>query len=960
MVNASRVQITLWGREHECREIRTMLATRAGGALLLHGEPGAGRTALLAYAHRHADGRTLLAGTGLPDEATLPYAGLQRLLDPVLDRAGSLPERKRQVLRRALAGEGCPEEDRLALSMAVLGLLAAVTRDRPLLCTVDDVDLGDAPTARTLAFVARRLRHLPVTLLLTAGSDSGAAGIPTHRLPPLDDHDSHALLADRRPGPQPSAPVLAALTTIADGNPQALVDLADTSTPGQWRGREPLPTAPPPDGGLGRAYRSLLARLPGDTRRALLLAALTADANPRTLAPHAAGGTVEALATEQATTLARAARAAGSSVEALAPAEAAGLVRVDPQGGVTFPRPLARSMVQVTASLAERRAAHLLLADALDATGHRLRRALHRAAAADGPDPALAIELEHAAASGDDGWDTAASALSRAADLSDDPVRAATRRVTAARYAWSAGQPDRARALLRALPSAPAAPAGLPAAPAGLPAAPAGGPAGSAETAVTGGADLLRGEMQLRCGSPSVALPTLMAAATALAGTDRTTALVALVRAGEAICFSGDQYRYAEVARRMATLRRDGDPPTAELMTALVAGVAATLRGEHEQGGPLLRRAVVLGGRLTGAALTPTALTGAAVAGLLVAVDAAAHRLADRAVDLARTRGELSLLPRALELRAMAEYWLGRHDAAVESCREGLRVAEASGQHTCAGVHLGLLAVLAAVRADRAGSLRHVAAIGDTAAPDSRPYALAQWALAVLDLVDGRYADAADRLTALARPGTGRGQVLVQVMATPHLVEAAAHVGRPAQARAALAVFDRWAGSTASPSRQALSARCHALLAPRGSAEAEEQFRTALRLHPADAATFERARTELLFGRDLRRSRRPRDARDHLHRARQTFTLLGAHVWAEQATTELRAAGESVGAPDRPAEQLLTGQQLRIAHLVASGATNREVATQMFLSTRTVDHHLRNIFHRLGIRSRTELARVLG
>ncbi|MGC5051534.1 response regulator transcription factor [Micromonospora sp. DT48] len=197
-------------------------------------------------------------------------------------------------------------------------------------------------------------------------------------------------------------------------------------------------------------------------------------------------------------------------------------------------------------------------------------------------------------------------------------------------------------------------------------------------------------------------------------------------------------------------------------------------------------------------------------------------------------------------------------------------------------------------------------------------------------------------------------------MATPHLVEAAAYDGRPARARTALAVFDHWAGSTASPLRRALSARCHALLAPRGSAEAEQQFRRALSLHPSDAATFERARTELLFGRELRRARRPREARGHLHRAWQDFTLLGAQSWARQATVELRAAGESVGAPDPHAVRLLTGQQLRIARLVASGATNREVATQMFLSTRTVDHHLRNIYHRLGIRSRTELVRALG
>ncbi|MEW2383539.1 AAA family ATPase [Micromonospora sp. NPDC047707] len=901
----------LRGRDHECRAIRRLLDGPDGGALLVHGEPGSGRSALLAHARHHAGDRAVLTAAGLADEVTLPYAGLQRLLDPVLDRAATLPERQRRVLRRALAGGGCPADERLALSMAVLGLLAADAHDRPLLCTMDDVDSGDRQTAETLAFVARRLHRLPVTLLLAADTDAAAGGIPVHRLRPLDERNSRAALADRCPGLP--APVTAVLATVGGGNPQALADLVDVLTPGQRQGEEPLPAAPPAGGALGSAYRARLDRLPPDSRQVLLLAALDGDDDPATLV--------------------RAARAAGTTVDALAPAEAAGLVRTGP-AGVTFPSPVARTMVQVVVPFAERRAAHLLLARALD--GRRLRRALHLAAVADGPDPRLAAELETAAADGGDGWATAAAALRHAADLSDDPVQAAARLVTAARYAWRGGDPDTARQVLRRLPSTPAHPV------------------------VTAAAGLLRGEMQLRCDAPAAAVTTLLAATEAIAATDRAEALLGLVRAGEAICFSGDHYRYADVARRMSALPRDGHPPGAELMTALIAGVAATLRGEHEQGGPLLRRAVVLGGRLTGDALTPTELTGAAVAGLLVAVDAAAHRLADRAVDLARAAGDLSQLPRALELRAMTEYWLGRHDAAADSCREGLRVARASGQHTCAAVHLGLLAVLAALRADRDTSLRHVAEIGDTAAPGSRPYALTRWALAVLDLADGRYADAADRLTSLARPGTGRGQVLVQVMATPHLVEAAAHVGHHPQARAALAVFDRWAGSTASPSRRALSARCHALLAPRGSAEAEEQFRRALRLHPADSATFERARTELLFGRELRHSRRPRDARPHLHRARQTFTLLGADTWAEQATAELRAAGESVGAPTRPAAHLLTGQQLRIAHLVASGATNREVATQLFLSTRTVDHHLRNIFHRLGVRSRTELARVLG
>ncbi|MEV4664951.1 LuxR C-terminal-related transcriptional regulator [Micromonospora echinofusca] len=926
----------LRGRTEERAAIRRLLGDlpTGGGALLLQGEPGSGRSALVDYAHRHAEGCAVLAGTGLPEEADLPYAGLQRLLDPVLDRAPALPEHQRRVLLRAVAGAGCPAHRRLALCLAVLGLLAAAARETPLLCTMDDVDRGDQPTADVLAFVARRLHHSRVAVLLTTAADVPLGGMARHRLRPLDDRDSVALLTDRLGGRPPAPPVAAALGAAAGGNPQALLDLAGVLTPGQCRGEEPVPETPPPDGRLGRAYRARVDRLPADTRRVLLLAALDEDGEPATLV--------------------RAARAAGTAVEALAPAELAGLVRVEPRR-VTFPQPLVRTVVRAAAPLAERRAAHLLLAGVLDGTRHRLRRAGHLAAAAPGPDPALAAELEQAAAEYARGGAVAAAALHRAAELSDDPVRAAARLVAAARYAWSAGRAHRARLLLGELP--PAAEVAV---------------AGRAEeAAVAGRAELLRGELELRTGRPGLALTTLLSAADTLAAADRACtgtggadgdralALGALVRAGEAVCFAGDQYRYAEVARRAELLRRPDDPPATELLSAYVAGTAATLRGDHEQAGPALRRAVVLGGQLTGAASTPAALTCAAAAGLLVAVDGAAHRLAERAVELARERGEVSALPRALELRAAAEYWLGRHDAATDSSREGLRIARDTGQENWAGVHLGMLAVLAAVRADRDTALRRIREIGEDAGAHSRPRALAQWALAVLDLVDNRPAAAAARLAGLACPGTGRGQVLVLVMATPYLVEAAAAVADRPVAGAALAVFDRWASSTASPSRRALSARCHGLLAPRGSAEAEREFRTALRLHPTDADAFERARTELLLGRELRRSRRPRAAREHLHAAREAFTLLGAASWAEQATTELRAAGESVGPPEESAARLLTGQQLRIAQLVAEGATNREIAARMFLSTRTVDHHLRNIFHRLNIRSRTELARAL-
>lgn len=912
----------LRGRDDECRAVRSLLddVTNGGGALLIRGEPGSGRTVLVGYAHRHAQGYTVLAGSGLAEEAALPYAGLQRLVDPILDRVAALPHDQRQLLRRALAGEGCPADRQLTLSMAVLGLLSTAARDHPLLATMDDVDRGDPQTAQVLAFVARRLRHLPLAVLLTGDVTAAVDGIPAHRLRALTERESVAVLTDRFRAlterasvDRPAASALTALAAIGGGNPQALVDLAEVLSPGQWRGEESLPAAPPADGALGRAYRARLDRLPPETRRMLLLAALDEDG--------------------ELGTLIRAAGAAGTEIDALAPAEVAGLVRVEPRG-VTFPQPLVRRMVAASAPLAERRAAHRLLAEVLVADGQRLRRAMHLAAASAGADPALAAELEQAAAGGANGWAAASAALRWAAELSDHPKLTAARLLTAARYAWAGGQPDVARLLLDRLRAV------------------------STDPVDRGRADLLRGELELRCGAASTASFALLASAATVAGTHRALALSGLVRAGEAVCFAGDQYRYAEVGRRALALRRPSDPPAIEVMSCLIAGVAATLRGDHERAGPALRRAVVLGGRLTGSALTPTALNCGAAAGLLVAVDGAAHRLADRAVALARERGELSVLPRALELRAVAEYWLGRHEAAAETSRDGLRVARATGQVNYANVHLGMLAVLAAIRADRESSLRRIREIGESPTPGSRPHALAGWALAVLDLVDGRHVEAADRLASLARPGTGRGQVLVQVMATPYLVEAAAHLAHRPAATAALAVFDRWASSTASPLRRALSARCHALLAPRGGTEAEREFEAALRLHPTEAGTFERARTELLFGQELRRSRRPRDARTHLHQAREMFSLLAVTCWAEQATTELRAAGESIGPPDLPAARLLTGQQLRIAELVAEGATNREVAARMFLSTRTVDHHLRNVFHRLGIRSRTELARA--
>ncbi|WP_230687018.1 LuxR C-terminal-related transcriptional regulator [Catellatospora vulcania] len=918
----------LRGRDREQQTIAELQAGAAGGvggALLLHGDLGGGKTALLRHAAAGTpDGTVHLWATGLEEESDLPYAGLQSLLQPVVERIADLPDHQARALTRALSGEGCAADDRLALSMAVLTLLATLGREQPVLCCVDDADALDRPSLDAIAFTARRVRAHRVTLLLTSTGELPLNGVPRLPLRPLDPQSGRALLADllHHPGAdeeprmwgvrgvRPGDEVLTALAALGGGNPRALTDLAASLSDSQLAGEAPLPTRLPADSELLRTYRARLDRLGPDTRWLLLLAAADEETD-------AAG-------------LMRAAHSSGVDIAALAPAERGGLVRVS-RGGIVFPQPIARALAYEEAPLAQRRAAHLHLAQVLDGDTERLRRAVHLAAAAHGPDAELAEELEEAATGG--GYSRASAALEHAAQLTTEPGGAASRLVTAARYAWQSGSAGRARSLLRrARPTV-------------------------RDRVVSAESEVLSGEIELRAGATANAAESLLTIVDRLAGTERELAVLALMRAGEAVCFSGDYPRYADVASRAAALRRPDDPPELEVVFEHIAGFAYTFGGRHHRAIRPLRRVVELGAVLD----TAAPLTCASAAALLLADDVGAHRLAARAVEVARESGDVSALPLALEMTAYAEYWLGRYDAAAATSLHGLRAARACGQGNYAGDHQAMLAVLCAIRGDREQALRHIREIevAPGTGQTNRPKALSQWALAVLDLIAGRPADTVARIAGIACPVTGRGHIVVQAMATPWLVEAAVRADDREQAVAALAGFDLWAASTGDPVRRALSARCHALLAPRGSAEAEQHFQQALALHLAGEADFEQARTELLYGQELRRARRPRDAREHLHRALETFLQLDAPAWADQARAELRAAGEAVDTPAVRAADVLTAQQLQIVRLVCEGATNREVAAQLFLSPRTVDHHMRNIFARLNIRSRIELAKAL-
>jgi DNA-binding CsgD family transcriptional regulator/tetratricopeptide (TPR) repeat protein len=449
-----------------------------------------------------------------------------------------------------------------------------------------------------------------------------------------------------------------------------------------------------------------------------------------------------------------------------------------------------------------------------------------------------------------------------------------------------------------------------------------------------------------------MAYRSLSSAAPLFASSHRGLTVRALMLAGEASCLAGDFTAYFALAERARPMRRDDDPAAVQLGFDHLAGMAATYRGRYDEATSALRKVV----RRADAVHDPESVTWASQAAYSLGDARRAYTLAVEAVHGARELGTLSLVPGALVYQALAALMLDRHAAAETAALEGMRLAQATGQRNLAVDHVAILALLAALQGDRASAaLRLTAAAPEVATRElGRPSAFNCWASACLDLADDRPADALDRFGHMAA-GVGQINLAIRGLAAPHFVEAAARCGQRARAEGALRSFEAWAASSGSTTRMALAHRCHGLVAET-DAVAEEHFREALRLHRDDNAALEMAKTEFFFARRLRRARRPSAARGLLRDAVAVFQQFEARPWADRATAELRAAGDSVAPAAPPTGPELTAQQARISGLVAQGATNREIADLLLLSTRTVEYHLRNIFTRLGVRSRVELA----
>lgn len=914
----------LYGRQVEQAAVDRLLdQTRGGhgGSLILSGEPGVGKSTLLDFAAGRALGATVLRTTGLQSEAELPFAALHQLLRPLLPRLADLPPAQATAIRGAFGLMPLRPTDRLQVTLGALTLLSESASEQPVVCLVDDVQWLDRPSVDVLSFVANRIHDESVMLLVATRPSTGAPlpGAAEMRVEGLDTLSAGALLAERHP--ELSQQVADRVVRETAGNPLALTELPGALSEGQQAGIDPMVGPLPLPECILRHYAKQLARIDGPTHQLLL-----------TLAADDAGDLAVAL---------RAVRTLGIGVEALDSAVAAGLVRTDDTmagSRVVFRHPLLRAAVYRSASLSERLSIHRALAEALDPELEPDRRAWQLAASAVGPDEVAADELERSGlrALQRGAPSSAAVAMEKSARLTSLVETRARRLVEAADAANRAGHPMRAQAL-----------------------------ADEAEQLAEGVVTRarirrLRAHIAFDSGDQGTVHRLLMTDWEQVGAEDSELAAVMLVDAAKNAWFSNDLERASQASQALSAVVLPPHSPRLPLVRTVLK-----LTDQLENlSRPALRHRPMgeAAEELPGAQQEPLELVLRAVASMATADDAAAIGAVETAVQKCRSTGRLDLLVLALQVLATLDVLVGRHQFARANATEGLELANALGLTNRSCHFQALLAWLDAV-AGRDESCHELAALalGHAEARGIAPtVAFGRWALSLLDLGLGRPAETLDQ----ARPFVS-GSVehpLVTVMRTPDLVEAAARLGRADEVKANLDQLSAWAASSGLVRARALDARCRALVAEDVDV-ADRLYTEALALHDeaddtGQSRPFDRARTQLLYGEWLRRQRRRVEARRPLRAALNTFEQLRAEPWMRRAESELRAAGSArrTGAAVPNAD--LTPQELQVARLAGEGASNREIGAQLFLSPRTVGYHLQNIFRKLGIRSRVELAQL--
>jgi DNA-binding CsgD family transcriptional regulator len=905
----------LRGRRHESAVLDRLLESVRGGesrVLVVHGEAGVGKSALLEYVAERASGLRVARAAGVQSEMELAFAGLHQLIAPMLDDVERLPTPQRDALLTALGLAGGAAPNGFLVGLAVLGLLSDVACDEPLVCLVDDAQWLDRASAQALAFVARRLVAESVALIFAVREPSDApdlAGLPQLVVDGLGNDDARALLASVIGWPLDDR-VRDRIVAETHGNPLALLELPRGLTAAELAGGFGLPGVMSVPSRIEDSFRRRLAPLPAATRRLLLLAA----AEPL-------GDSV---------LLWRAADRLGIKAEAADAAESEGFVEFCTQ--VTFRHPLVRSAIYKSASADERREVHNALAEATDPQLDPDRRAWHFAQAAPGPDEDVASELERSAdrAQARGGLAAASAFLQRSAALTVDPLRRSRRALAAARVAAESGAFD---AALRLLATAEA------------------GPLDEFQRARI---ELLRGRIAFASSRGTDAPALLLKAAKSLepldVGLARQTYLEALAAA-----MYGARFGTGAVLREVATAARAA--PRAALPPSgadfLMDGLALLVTDGYGAAAPCLKRALsIFASEDTSAEESLRWLWCACSTAVRLWDDESWELLSTRQVRLARDAGALGLLPIALNQRAGLHLLEGDFPAAVSLIEEAEGIIDATGSRLPPYSSL----FLAAFRNRERELFELIDASTDEAVRrgDGMGPTLLDWATAVFDNGVGRYQDA---LAAAQRGSDDPFELVFSTWATVEVIEAAARCGVPEQAAGALERLSQRTLAGGSDWALGIYACARALLSDGDSAE--PLYREAIDHLGRTRIRVSLARAHLLYGEWLRRENRRIDAREHLRTAHEMFVTMGADGFAERTRRELLATGETARKRTAETGSQLTAQEAQVAELAREGLSNPEIGARLFISPRTVEYHLRKVFTKLGINSRMQLHRVL-
>jgi DNA-binding CsgD family transcriptional regulator/tetratricopeptide (TPR) repeat protein len=879
--------------------------------MVIRGEPGVGKTVLLEYAVERASECRVVRASGVQSEMELAFAGLHQLCAPMLDQAERLPAPQRDALRTAFGLSPGTTPDRFLVGLAVLGLMAEVAQERPLICVIDDAQWLDRASAQALAFAARRLVAESVALVFATRDPDEAAeltGLAQLVVGGLPDEDARELLKSALRTPVDDR-VLDRIVAETRGNPLALLELPRGMTPAELAGGFGLPGAHALEGRIEESYRQRIAPLPSQTQRLLLVAAVEPLGDP--------------------VLVWRAAERLGIGIDAAAPATEAGLLEIGAR--VRFHHPLVRSAVYQTASPEERRGAHGALAAVTDPDADPDRRAWHAAQATAVPDEAVAAELERSAsrAQARGGLAAAAAFLERAAELTRDPMRRAQRALASAQATHQAGAPDVA---LRLLSLAEA------------------GPLDKLQLARV---NLLRAQIAFTVNRGSEAPPLLLDAAREFESLDvelaRETYLDALFAAMFAGALaSGDSLREAAEAARAAP------PPTRapRAPDLLLDGLATRLTDGYAPGIGKIRRALeAFRGQHNSREHDLRWLWLACTAATHVWDYETWEELAARFVQVARDTGALAVLPFALSQRIGVHTFCGELTAGATLREELVSVAEATRNPLVSMASL----ILAAWQGKEAEATKLIEASTTEVQGRGEGIGLtvAKWAGALLYNSLGRYEDAlAAAQQACEHPpvmGMSPWGALVE------LVEAATRTGQPGRAADALERLTEVTRASGTEWALGIEARTRALVS-NGEA-ADTAYRAAIEHLERTRMRGELARAHLLYGEWLRRERRRLDARDQLRTAHGMFTAMGAKAFAQRAARELLATGETARKRTVETNGQLTAQETQIVRLAREGLSNPEIGARLFLSPRTVEWHLSKIFGKLHITSRRQLQR---